>query len=287
MRDFFRRVLAFCCVMLSVLEVAHVSFADGMTDTEAFFARQETYSGLVDVPGKGKMRYYAQNDPLWAGLAYEKEDTDTRRPFKDSGCSPTAVAMAIASLVPDDQLSLISKSAKRDYSLCSCSLNKARCKNNHARYVLTSERDYVRFLPLVFGDFATGNNTAGSVSRSIAAGTGTGYLKELVKPYGITMSFVSDYAKVQKFLAQKNTAVVGLASSGGAFTSQGHYLFLAAADKEKLYILDPLCRTTYSNYNQGSKLTVIQPGLVSIRHADIGAAKFSNFIVFVKATKKK
>ena len=285
MRDFLKRLVAGICVCVALGGLAHVSFADGMTDTEAFFSKKESYSGIVNVPGRGEMRYYAQNDSLWGGLAYEKEDTPSRRPFRDSGCSPTAVAMAVASLVEDGQLSQITKQAKRDYSLCSCSLNKARCKNNHARYVLTSQRDFVRFLPLIFGDFATGNNGYGSVSRNVAPGTGTGYLKDLVKVYGLKMSFVSDYSKARKYVTQKGAAVVGLAGSGGVFTNQGHYVFLAHADKEKLYVLDPLCRTTYAGYNQGNKVTVIQPGLVSLKHGDVGAARFNNFIVFEKTGK--
>ena len=279
-----RRVMV-CALLLLVCLTGH-ALADAMTDVEAFFTKPESYSGLVEVPGKGLVRYYAQNDPLWADLTYEKDNTNTRRPFRDSGCSPTAVAMAVASLVPADQLSVIAKQAKRDYSLCSCSLNKARCNHSHTRYVLTSQRDWERFLPLVFGDFATGNNASGGASRGVAAGTGTGYLKDIAKVYGLKVSFVSDYAKARKAI-QAGKAVVGLAGRGGAFTNQGHYIFLAAVDKNNLYILDPLRRTTYSGYNQGNKLTLIQPGLVSLKHSDIAAAKFNNYIVFEKETAPK
>ena len=45
------------CVVLTM--GAHASFADDMTLTEAYFTQPETYSGLVEVPGKGTMRYYA------------------------------------------------------------------------------------------------------------------------------------------------------------------------------------------------------------------------------------
>ncbi|MBQ9262616.1 MAG: hypothetical protein IJ189_00210 [Clostridia bacterium] len=278
MRNFLRLFTLMLCVLVLTLGYAHVSFADGMTDMEAFFSKPEGSSGLIDVPGKGSMRYYAQNDSLWGSITYEREDTNTRRPFRDSGCSPTALAMAVASLVPEEKLSLISVQARREYSLCSCSVNKARCNHSHTRYVLTSQRDYVRFLPLVFGDYATGNNASGNSSRGIAAGTGTGYIKDLIKIYGLTMEFANDYASARKAI-RAGKAVVGLAGRGGAFTNQGHYIFLANADDEQVYILDPLCRTTYAGYNQGNKVNLIQPGLVSLKHEDIGAAKFSNFII--------
>lgn len=248
---------------------------------EAFFTEPEQYSGMVEVPGRGMMRYYAQNDPLWGALTYEKDDTQTRRPFRDSGCSPAAAAMAIASLVPDDGLSAIAAYAKREYSLCSCSVNQSRCNQRHSRYVLTSQRDFVRFLPLVFGNFATGNNTFGTYSRSVAAGTGSGYLKNIAQVYGLRMTMTGDYAQACAAL-QNGAAVMGLAARGGAFTNTGHYVLLASVDAEgRLYILDPLRREEYKT-NQSAKLDIIQPGLVALSRENVGAAKLDNFIIFEK-----
>ena len=287
MRVDLKKMVLVWCVSVLVLGSAHVSFADAMTDMEAYFSQQESYSGLVDVPGRGKMRYYAQNDSLWRDLAYEKEDTSSRRPFRDSGCSPSAMAMAVASLIPEDQLSVISKYAKREYSLCSCSLNKARCTHSHTRYVLTSQRDFVRFLPLVFGDFAAGNNTLGVVSRSSAVGTGSAYLAQIAKVYGLSFRTTNDYLEVRNLVGKKDTAVVALAGKHGAFTTTGHYIFLASKDKDNMYILDPMLRKNYRGYPKGSKLTVIQPGLVSMKHKDNGIADFSGFIVLETKTQKK
>ena len=73
MRGFFSRLTGMLlCMCVFLAENAHASFADEMTLTEAFFTQPEQYSGLVEVPGKGWMRYYAQNDPLWGALAYER-----------------------------------------------------------------------------------------------------------------------------------------------------------------------------------------------------------------------
>ena len=280
MRGFFKRIALLLCICVLWAGNARVCLADNFTLMEAFFTAPEQYSGLMEVPGKGPMRYYAQNDPLWGALTYENEDTQTRRPFRDSGCSPAAAAMAVAALVPEDELCAISGYAKKEYSLCSCSINQARCNHRHSRYVLTSQRDFVRFLPLIFGDFATGNNTLGTYSRSAAAGTGTGYLKGIAQVYGLTMTITSDYEAACAAL-REGGAVVALAARNGVFTNTGHYVLLAHLDEERLYILDPLLREEYKT-NQSSKLEIIQPGLVALTHANVSSAKFSNFIIFQK-----
>lgn len=280
MRDFLKRLVLVCCVSaLVLLGCAHVSFADAATDMEAYFAGKESYSGLVDVPGRGLMRYYAQNDTLWGDLAYEKEGVVTRRPFRDSGCSPSSLAMAVASLIPDEELSAISGFAKRAYSLCTCSINKARCTRSHARYVITSPRDYARFLPLIFADFATGNNTMGVVSRNTAAGTGSAYLYKIAEAYGLSITFYDKYAEIKDLVGQDGIAVVALAGRGGCFTTVGHYVFLASRDESNVYILDPLYRKYYDSFNKGFKVNVLQPGLVSMKHSDYWAANFTHFMV--------
>lgn len=267
------------CMCVILMVGAHASFADDLTLTEAFFTQPETYSGMVEVPGKGMMRYYAQNDPLWGALTYERPEGAASRPFRDGGCGPTAGAMAVANLIPEEELSRIAPAAKQEYSLCPCSLNKAKCRHHHARYVLTSQRDFTRFLPLVFGDFATGNNAAGVHSRSNAKGTGTGFLYEIAKFYGVTITATASYDDAIRALESGDT-VVGHASRGGALTNTGHYVLLAHIDSKRLYILDPLCRTDYSGYTGGRKIEILQPGLIALTHENFGVANIGTFMIF-------
>ena len=280
MRVLIFRMAGMLLCMCAVLVIgAHASFADDMALTEAYFTQPETYSGMVEVPGKGMMRYYAQNDALWGELTYERAEADAARPFRDGGCGPTAGAMAVANLLPEEELPKIAAAARQEYSLCPCSLNKGKCVHNHARYVLTTQRDFVRFLPLVFGDFATGNNTAGVRSRSNAQGTATGFLYEIAKVYGLTLRATSDYDEAIRAL-QSGDTVIGHASRGGALTNTGHYVLLAHYDSQRLYILDPLCRTDYSGYAGGKKIEVIQPGLIALAHENVRAANMGVFFIF-------
>ena len=279
MRVFLNKMtLLLLSVCVFFAENAHVVFADKLTQMEAYFTQPEGYSGWMEVPGRGSMRYYAQNDPLWSGLTYERGDTTTWRPFRDSGCGPAAGAMAVANLLTDGEFSIIAAYAKQPYSLCSCSVNRARCSKSHARYILTSERDFQRFLPLVFGDYATGNNIKGSYSRSGAVGTSTGFLWEIADIYGLTLSTTNSYQEALQAL-QDGKQVVALAGAGGAFTDSGHYVLLAHVDDEKLFILDPLARTEYKTTN-GKKIEILQPGLVALTHANVKFAQFHSFIVF-------
>ena len=200
------------CVFL--LGNAHVSFADDLTYTEAYLTQKEGYSGIVQVPGKGPMRYYAQNDPLWQDLAYEQSETKSRRPFGDGGCGPTAGAMAIANLVPEAELSKIAQYAKKEYAICPCSITKEKCIHSyHARYVLTSQRDFVRFLPLVLGDFAIGNNTFGVSGRGADKGTNSGFLYQVAQAYGLNVTATTDKNAAFQALRQGCT-VVGHAARG-------------------------------------------------------------------------
>ncbi|MBE5786234.1 MAG: hypothetical protein E7324_01705 [Clostridiales bacterium] len=282
MRISFRRWMLLLCAGLLLMGNAHFSFADEKTLVEARFTERETYSRMIDVPGKGKMRYYAQNDPLWEDLCYERSGSGKRRPFRDSGCSPASAAMAVASLIPESDLCSIAAFGKREYSLCDCSLNATRCIHNHTRYILSSQVDYVRFLPLVFGDFATGNNIFGMYSRTAAQGTGSNYLTGIAQAYGLSLRVSESLTEAYEAMDQ-GCAVIGLASQGGAFTNTGHFLLMAHRDEEMLYILDPLYRLEYKT-NGAKKLQILEPGLVAMRYEDVQAALFRTFYILQPET---
>lgn len=276
-----------CCFLLCMLLWGNAFFAcaDQYLDTERYFSAPESVSGLVTVPGKNEpMRYYAQNDALWQDLIYEKKDVKKVRPFRDSGCSPSALAMALNKLVQEEDLPLIGEYALTPYSLCTCSINKGACARHSGRYMITSLRDYVRFLPLILADFACGNNTFGVYSRSAAQGTATAYVDKVCEVYGIEVSFTANAEEAMAAILNDNQAVIALAGSGGCFTNNGHYVFLANADEENIYILDSLCREVY-NTNHADKLTIIQPGVVALRKQDIRFAKFSNYIILTDYSK--
>lgn len=281
MRISFKRT---CCFLLSIMCWGNALFvcADQYLDAERYFSGKESVSGFIQVPGiAAPMRYYAQNDALWENLVYERKGVQKVRPFRDSGCSPSALAMAIAKLVPSEELSKISGFAAVPYTLCECSINKGACARHRGRYNITSQRDFERFLPLILADFACGNNTFGVYSRSAAQGTATAYIPKVCEVYGLDYSFTSDYQQAMTAASNENQAVIALAGSGGCFTNNGHYVFFAAADEKALFVLDSLCRTEYKT-SHADKLTILQPGLVALKHSDVQYACFSNFIILTR-----
>ena len=258
------------------------AFADDeLTLTEAWFGRQESVSGWKDVPGRGETRYYAQNDALWEDLTYESDGSSKLRPFGDGGCNPTALAMAVRSIVAQEDLPAVASDMLRPFSMCRCSLNKAKCGYGHARYYLTTSMDYERFLPLVFADYACGNNRNGVSSRNEGKGTVGGYMKYVCAAYGLSLETVSDTESGLAAVKEDGKAVVAYCSSGGAFTTVGHYVFLAWWDDEYVYFLDPLCRTEYRT-NHSRYMHILEPGLVYMRRSELKYAGISGYIIISK-----
>lgn len=272
----FTRMIA-CLSAVMLLSCASVR-ADRMLETERFFMREPEYSRIIDVPGRGDTYFYAQNDPLWGGLIYEQAHAIQKRPFRDSGCNPTAAAMALRIVLDDKEIVRITDAAKRPYALCTCSINSAACIWKHDRYPLNAPKDIVKFLPLILGDFATGNNTMATQSRNNAVGTGTGYLHKVAEVYGLNITFTTNFQQAHEaVLAGKG--VMTHVGSGGAFTGTGHYVLFAWAEGDTVYFLDPLLRKQYTN-DKRKKLVILEPGLVSIQTSDLSYAAASNYIIF-------
>ncbi len=252
--------------------------ADRMLEVETFFMRDAEYSREIDVPGRGKMVYYAQNDPLWGNLIYEQANADKKRPFRDSGCNPTAAAMALRVVLTDGEIVPIAGHAKRPYALCTCSINSVACIWKHDRYCLNAEKDIVKFLPLILGDFATGNNDMATQSRSAATGTGTGYLRKIAEALNVGILFTTDFETARDAVLA-GRGVMAHVAAGGAFTNTGHYVLFAWADGDTLYFLDPLLREEYTT-DKRKKLAVVEPGLVSIKTGELRYVAASNYIIF-------
>ena len=228
-------------------------------------------SHTVNVPGRGEMQYYAQNDPVWARMRYEARGSNQARIFGQGGCGPTSMAMAIANLVPEQSLGGISAYAKLEngFTFCTCSVNQYFCNHTHAQYKLEAPSEFKRYLPVAMASFATGNNIWGESSRTDSGGTSAAFMKRVAEAYGLYFTLTKDRELALSALEDGAMVVTSTGGSSSPFTGGGHYLTLASVYEGKLYILDPYLKEDYSKTDRKHLLTQIEPGLLEADLADI------------------
>ena len=156
------RLLAICLIVLAIFaaqpSVLFCLAERDILETEAYFDHQESLSGLVDVPYRGNMFYYAQNDSLWKTLVYETRESQKSRPFGDGGCAPTSLAIILANIVPAEQLDDILDYGVRPFSLCEHHINSNKCsyKRCRERYELNTpellQKNYEDYKKILAGE---------------------------------------------------------------------------------------------------------------------------------------
>ena len=241
---------------------------------------RETQNGYFTVDGVGTWMLYGQNDPLWKRMIFEVAGSSRWRPFGDGGCGPTSVAMAIANLVPPEDLPKLHKAAANPlgYVFCVCCIEDHHCELNHVPYQLNTPEEYLRYFPLAVASFAMGNNIFEVQGRRDSFGTNMTYVDALYAVYGITKERASTLEEAVAFLKKENTIAVACVSGYGTpFTNTSHFLVLARATDEYLYVLDPLRRETYADRDPNGLLEVLTPGLVRVRLEDAPLCHFSSF----------
>lgn len=239
-----------------------------------------TVSGWVEYENAGRWLVYGQNDPLWRRMVFEAPGSGKNRPFGDGGCGPTSIAIAIANLVPKQDLPKLDFFAlpeENGYGFCTCCINDRRCDFEHTPYRLTTPDDYLRYLPLAVADFSMGNNIFG-VSGRLPSGYGTNmnYLEAICSVYGITVTRAESREQAVEALRRPNVMAVTCASGHYTpFTRNSHFLTLAAADDEYVYVLDPILRDTYADLDTYGIVDFISPGLVRVKIADLDVCHFT------------
>ena len=235
----------------------------------------------IDVPGRGSMLYYAQTNPFWSGMRYEVAGSSTHRRFGDGGCCPTSAAIAFANLLPMTQLGQIrSHKAPRaeGYGISVSGLNPLNLLKHKGIWWLEYAEDYQRYLPLVFAQYAAGNNANSRTWRlkskgggESAGGTSAAFIPELCAIYGLNYLKLPGRMNMDWLEPVKNGGIaVALANSQWHPFSKGsgHYVAIVGCDDEYVYIMDPQDKGKYDS-DRNKLLEVIEPGFVR--------AKLSNF----------
>lgn len=233
-----------------------------------FIDTSDAWPGQVTVPGRGAMRYYAQNDPTWSLMTYRFPHQETEPRFSGAGCVPTALANLIANLVEPEQLPAIDAYSYRDegFFICPCSMNRFDCDRTHTRYRLTTVQDFDQFFCLAVGSYLSGNNPASDYA------CGTLYMAApLLRIYGLRFVLVDENLSLAaQAVAQEGALALMLVGGPDCpYTSGGHALVLCAVDGESYYFLDSFRREEYPLDTKGI-LRMIEPGVTAVRRDRVG-----------------
>ena len=236
---------------------------------------RETVSGYQQVGTLGAMMVYAQNDPVWEKMRYESESAEKFRNLGGGGCGPLSVAIAVANLVPMEQLPRLKQHSANGFGtlFCTCSVNRYYCNRQHAPYLLETAEEYLRYLPVAMADFAAGNNEWKIRSRyGNSRGTNMTFLQYVCDVYGLQMEVIKKLSPaLERLKGQAGHGLVVCCALKGPFTASSHYVVIAGLDEEYAYILDPLFRTQ-EEYTQDifGVVEVLTPGVVRVGLDKIG-----------------
>ncbi len=241
------------------------------------------YSRVVELPGLGEWMYYAQNDPLWANAVYEPRYSPTQRKMKSGACGPTSAAMAIAHQLSGEELTALLQSARDPrigFPFCPCSATQYyHYGNEHELTYPRTAEDFETYLPVIFASFATGNNSHNQIMRPVGFGTNTSIFEMLADAYGLTFRTTHDWETARAALQDGYSVVTTV--TRGIFTQSSHYLYIAAADDDYVYILDSLMREEYpADHNH--RLEVLEPGVVRATYDNLPYLYLYGYYMFKK-----
>ncbi|MDD5897098.1 MAG: hypothetical protein PUE14_01195, partial [Clostridia bacterium] len=94
--------------------------------------------------------------------------------------------------------------------------------------------------------------------------------------YGISVKNMRSLEDALPYLRRKDTMAIScVTGSSSPFTRNSHFLVLAHADNEYLYVLDPLRRESYASLDVYGVLELISPGLVRVKLENAHLCHFS------------
>lgn len=270
------------CLLAAILLWAPTGRAD-KPNAIRYLNSLETNSYVYTFSDGHSFQYYAQNNPLWNDMLYEKRTSNRKRTFGGSGCNPTSMAMVIASLVPKSDYDLINKFSykKKGYMLNPYTVYATKDSKDFENAAVQTPEEYQRYLPVVIGAYAAGNNKTGQADRN-NGGTGTAYFKTLCSIYNITYTRTRNTDEIVDALQGGKVVVALAARKYSPLTDSGHYVFIPYCDDEYLYVFDSLQRESYPKDKEGI-IDQISPGILRIRLKDIKQMYFCDYFIFSRA----
>lgn len=233
----------------------------------------------IDVPGRGNVYYYAQNDPIWKERIYSHRRLGHRKTFGEGGCVPTAFSIVLRNLVPLHDLPAMNRLTNRGYFITDTSLSPSLITSKAKRIYLTSQEDYQLYLPLIIGAYAAGNNPSNHLYIKEKGGTNHDFYRTLSAFFGLSLRSTPNLEVALKALDTDGFVITSSGGKFSPFTPSGHFFVLVSYDKEYVYFLDPYLRTTYE-YDKKGILEVVGTGLSRFKLQDVKKVALNRFFVF-------
>ncbi len=227
----------------------------------------ESYTAVVPEDMK-EFFYYAQNDSIWNRMIFESQGSGKYRPFGDGACAPTSLSIVLANLVKGNTLTKLLKAGKSDFRFCTCSVNPLYHKGTHEMYTVESEEQLRRYLPIIVGNYATGNNLSGTKFRGSGYGVKSALFASLAGVFSLEYKITQDVSVLEYAIANGGMAIS--LSKASPLTSSSHYLVIADISGEYVYLLDPYLRAD-KDYSLSSSMFFEQysPGLLKIKQSQM------------------
>ncbi len=262
--------------------LAGVGYADYLTSRAIQEQEKTNNNRWMEIPGRGKMLYYAQTNPFWASMRYEEEGSRSFRRFGDAGCCPTSAAIVFANLLSVENLGLIKNYASKKaggYGISTGIMNPLNMPRSSGIFWINAAEDFQKYLPLVFGQYAAGNNATRTSWRAkprehevSTGGTGNGFVLRLADLYGL---------HVTKFPGKGNRDWIPYVEAGGIclalansqwqpfVNGKGHYVAIVGVDKDYLYVMDPQDKKQEAyDRDRNHVLDVMETGLIRVKRSD-------------------
>lgn len=254
MHRFYPRAL---CALLTLCLLPLSALAAATPGEAALPFPPSALTRTVTLPTGRQVQYYAQNDPVWDKARYELHNRErNRRTFGGGGCNPTALAMAVATLLPQEELPRLLRHTKdgADITICAGTVGDLYCANHDEdeKITLKSAESFRALLPLAFGHFALGFNEDGVKYRlkrgENGSGGGTTYrlFDKIAEIYDLPLSSSREDADLYATLDAGGMVVLLSAGAQQPFTeADGHYAVVADYDDDYIYVLDPIVCEAY------------------------------------------
>lgn len=259
----FKRLIVSSLAGLMLLSWAHTSCALTQDEInaqtalheEATLKARDSYTCLMDVPGRGASIYYAQNSPEWADLAFGSKDYGQIRPFGGAGCVCTSLAIAVANLVPSNALPRMQELMRKQFQIDTRSMSVDAGLGYPRRFCVRTPDDFLRFFPLSIGQYAVSNNRNGVKNPNSHS-----FYKFILNHFKLPYVHTKDRSIALRALDMGGIVVTSSGGQSSPFSVGGHYFTLMSHKDGYVYFFDPFRDFDYPNDSK-NVIEVVRPGL--------------------------